>query len=166
MCLVLNVLFLFLNWSIVSLQCCVSSGVQQSDLVTCIFNIYIYIWLNKRSHIGEGNGSPLQYSCLENPMDGGAWWAAIHGVTQSRTRLSNLTFTFTTEYVCSRSNIIMKVTTHHICHILLVWIKLKVLHTLVVRTTPGSEHPEARSWGPLKNLFSIEKLCRESNQGF
>ena len=46
-------------------------------------------------------------------------------------------------------------TSHHICHILLVWIKLKVLHTLVVRTTPGSEHPEARSWGPLKNLFAI-----------
>ena len=39
------------------------------------------------SCIGEGNGSPLQYSCLENPMDGGAWWAAIYGVTQSRTGL-------------------------------------------------------------------------------
>ena len=39
------------------------------------------------SCIGEGNGSPLQCSCLENPRDGGAWWAAIHGVTQSRTRL-------------------------------------------------------------------------------
>ena len=37
---------------------------------------------------GEGNGSPLQYSCLENPMDGGAWRAAVHGVEQSRTRLS------------------------------------------------------------------------------
>ena len=36
---------------------------------------------------GEGNGAPLQYSCLENPMDGGAWWAAIYGVAQSRTRL-------------------------------------------------------------------------------
>ena len=36
---------------------------------------------------GEGNGNPLQYSCLENPMDGGAWWAAVYGVTQSRTRL-------------------------------------------------------------------------------
>ena len=34
---------------------------------------------------GEGNGTPLQYSCLENPMDGGAWWAAVHGVTKSRT---------------------------------------------------------------------------------
>ena len=39
---------------------------------------------------GEGNGTPLQYSCLENPMDGGAWWAAVHGVTQSRTRLKRL----------------------------------------------------------------------------
>ena len=38
---------------------------------------------------GEGNGNPLQYSCLENPMDGGAWWTAVHGVTKSRTRLNN-----------------------------------------------------------------------------
>ena len=43
---------------------------------------------------GEGNGIPLQYSCLENPMDGGAWWASVHGVTKSRTRLSDFTFTF------------------------------------------------------------------------
>ena len=43
---------------------------------------------------GEGNDNPLQYSCLENPMDGEAWWAAVHGVTNSRTRLSNFTFTF------------------------------------------------------------------------
>ena len=40
--------------------------------------------------IGEGNGSPLQCSCLENPRDGGAWWAAVYGVTQSRTRLKRL----------------------------------------------------------------------------
>ena len=40
---------------------------------------------------GEGNGNPLQYSCLENPMDGGAWWAIVHGVTKSRTTLSDLT---------------------------------------------------------------------------
>ena len=38
---------------------------------------------------GEGNGNPLQYSCLENPMDRGAWWATIHGVAKSRTRLSD-----------------------------------------------------------------------------
>ena len=43
---------------------------------------------------GEGNGTPLQYSGLENPMDGGAWWAAVHGVAKSRTRLSDFTFTF------------------------------------------------------------------------
>ena len=43
---------------------------------------------------GEGDGTPLQYSCLENPMDGGAWWAAVHGVAKSQTRLSDFTFTF------------------------------------------------------------------------
>ena len=43
---------------------------------------------------GEGNGTPLQYSCLENPTDEGAWWAAVHGVMKSRTRLSDFTFTF------------------------------------------------------------------------
>ena len=42
------------------------------------------------SCIGEGNGNPLQYSCLENPRDGGAWWAAVYGVAQSRTRLKQL----------------------------------------------------------------------------
>ena len=41
---------------------------------------------------GEGNGNPLQYSCLENPMDRGAWWATVHGVAKSRTRLSDFTF--------------------------------------------------------------------------
>ena len=43
---------------------------------------------------GEGDGTPLQYSCLENPMDGGAWQAAVHGVAKSRTRLRDFTFTF------------------------------------------------------------------------
>ena len=55
----------------------------------CVNNIFL----------GEGNGNPLQYSCLENPMDGGAWWAAVHGVTKSRTRLSDFTFTFN-DYWC------------------------------------------------------------------
>ena len=44
--------------------------------------------------VGEGNGTPLQYSCLENPMDRGAWQAAVHGVAKSLTRLSDFTFTF------------------------------------------------------------------------
>ena len=53
------------------------------------------VMTNLDSIFGEGNGTPLLYSCLENPMDGGAWWAAVHGVTKSRTRLSDVTFPFT-----------------------------------------------------------------------
>ena len=47
-------------------------------------------WLSMRAYIGEGNGNPLQYSCLENPKDGGAWCAAVFGVTHNRTRLKQL----------------------------------------------------------------------------
>ena len=47
---------------------------------------------------GEGNGNPLQYSCLENPMDGGAWWATVHGVTKSWTPMSDLTYYITNCY--------------------------------------------------------------------
>ena len=43
---------------------------------------------------GEGSGTPLQYSCLENHMGGGAWWSAVHGIVKSRTRLSDFTLTF------------------------------------------------------------------------
>ena len=43
---------------------------------------------------GEGNGNPLQYSCLDNPMDGGAWWATVHGIAKSWTRLSDFTQTY------------------------------------------------------------------------
>ena len=57
--------------------------------------LYNVVPLIRTSNInGEGNGNPLQDSCLENPMDGGAWWAAVHGVAKSRTRLSDFTFTF------------------------------------------------------------------------
>ena len=51
-------------------------------------------WGSTNTSLGEGDGTPLQYSCLENPMDRGAWKAAVHGVEKSRTRLSNFTFTF------------------------------------------------------------------------
>ena len=50
--------------------------------------------MGSRAFIREGNGSPLHYSCLENPMDGGAWWAAVCGVAKSRAQLSGFTFTF------------------------------------------------------------------------
>ena len=53
------------------------------------------LFANISSHsVAESNGTPLQYSCLENPMSGGAWWAAVHGVAKIRTWLSNFTFTF------------------------------------------------------------------------
>ena len=51
--------------------------------------MHIPKWKNR-----EGDGTPLQSSCLENPMDGGAWWGAVHGVAKSRKRLSNFTFAF------------------------------------------------------------------------
>ena len=63
---------------------------SKSERETPTQYINAYIW----NLDGEGNGTPLQYSCLENPMDGGAWWAAVHGVGKSRIRLSNFTFTF------------------------------------------------------------------------
>ena len=55
-----------------------SMGSLESDTTELPFHFSL-------SCIGEGNGNPLQYSCLENPRDGGAWWAAVYGVTQSRT---------------------------------------------------------------------------------
>ena len=55
--------------------------------------VYIYMYVSMYVY-GEGNGTPLQYSCLESPMDGGAWWAAVHGVAMSQARLSDFTFTF------------------------------------------------------------------------
>ena len=51
-------------------------------------------WITHVPMHWEGNGTPLQYSCLENPMDRGVWWAAIQGVAKSQTQLSNFTFTF------------------------------------------------------------------------
>ena len=59
-----------------------------SKVMSLLFNML------SRLVVREGNGKPLQYSCLENPMDGGAWKAAVHGVAKSQTRLSDFTFTF------------------------------------------------------------------------
>ena len=59
-------------------------------LFACLVTTYVPYSLGH----GEGSGTPLQYSCLENLMDGGAWWAAVHGVAKSQTRLSDFTFTF------------------------------------------------------------------------
>ena len=58
--------------------------------ICCLNNLW-----HTQTICGEGNGNPLQYSCLENPTDGGAWWATVQGVTKSQTWLSDFTFTFT-----------------------------------------------------------------------
>ena len=67
---------------------CSPWGLEESDTIEQLhFDFSL-------SCIGEGNGNPLQCSCLETPRDGGAWWAAVYGVAQSRTRLSEFTLTF------------------------------------------------------------------------
>ena len=67
-----------------SLVGCSPWGCEESDMTE---RLHFHFSL---SCVGEGNGNPLQCSCLENPRDGGAWWAAVYGVTQSRTRLKQL----------------------------------------------------------------------------
>ena len=62
---------------------------------TCMYVICTQMnILKSSSSIREGNGTPLQYACLENPMDGGTWKAAVHVIAEGRTGLSNFTFTF------------------------------------------------------------------------
>ena len=63
-------------------------------LHTSICTHLVLIMTLPNKPFGEGNGTPLQYSCLENPMDRGAWWAAVRGVAKSRTQLSDFTFPF------------------------------------------------------------------------
>ena len=73
-----------------------------SEVKGCILSLRSSDFTKKRTinkyhaaqYSGKGNGNPLQYSCLENPMEGGAWWASVHGVARSWTRLRDFTFTF------------------------------------------------------------------------
>ena len=58
------------------------------------FKLYTFNFYKPKLNNREGNGTPLQYSCLENPVDGGAWKAAVHGIAKGWTRLSDFTFTF------------------------------------------------------------------------
>ena len=86
--------------SLARTQAIVVCEMQRSQLV-CSYNsrhsqlsLLNKIKTTSRMAFGESNGTPLRYSCLENPMDGGAWKAAVHGVARSSTRLSDFTFTF------------------------------------------------------------------------
>ena len=94
-------LYLQFNWGKNTMGChgtrLCGSGIciliQLLPLVTR-FSLRNWICLCIQPLAREGNGTPLRYSCLENPMDGGARWAAVHGVAKSRTRLSHFPFTF------------------------------------------------------------------------
>ena len=66
-------------------------SLHRYNISICMLINYIHLY----SFPGEGNGTPLQYSCLENPMDGGAWQAAVHGVAKRWTRLRNFLLLFT-----------------------------------------------------------------------
>ena len=63
-----------------------SSKASMSFILTTQFQMF-HNYMRLEDTLGEGDGTPLQYSCLENPRDGGAWWAAVCGVAQSQTRL-------------------------------------------------------------------------------
>ena len=70
-------------------------NIRRLEIQTRREKLQKYKQVEAKQYAGEGNGDPLQYFCLENPMDGGAWKAEVHGVTEGRTRLSDFTFTFT-----------------------------------------------------------------------
>ena len=80
----------------VSPSCRVTKGFKNIYLLqvlVAVCRIFILAhWLNLLTACGEGNGNPLQYSCLDNSMDRGAWWPKVHGVAKSRTQLNDFTF--------------------------------------------------------------------------
>ena len=85
--------------------------IQESNpgLLHCRQTFYLWatveaLWSQLSSDKGEGNGTPLQYPCMENPMDGGAWWAAVHGVTKSQTRLKRLNSSSSSYITSSKRN--------------------------------------------------------------
>ena len=83
----------FTGLKICFMLCQLNSNVW-NECFTGVFQSCNDIWRHRGEKAGEGNGTPLQYSCLENPMDRGAWKAVVHGVTRSWIRLSDFSFTF------------------------------------------------------------------------
>jgi len=87
----LNLTFLIIRWAPVNILIIY----LYSSSVMYLFIFFPFIILHLLGiYFGEGNDTPLQYSCLENPMDGGAWWAVVHEVARTRTWLSDFTLFF------------------------------------------------------------------------
>ena len=106
-------------------------------------------WATSLSRFGEGNGNPLQCSCLENPSDGGAWWAAVYGVAQSRTRLKQLSSMFNS--LLLNDQLLEKKT--YLIH----------LHTLrTEQTLAESVHNYYGHGNQISNL--LELFCNQDNE--
>ena len=100
---------------------------------------------------GEGNGNPLQYSCLENPTDGGAWWATLHGVAKSGTWLSHFTFfSFLLSYASVKCSRLQRLLQHW-----LTWVR-NLLHAHVM-----SHEPVRACWGFPQFLWLRESGCNK-----
>ena len=112
---------------------------------------------------GEGNGNLLQYSCLENPRDGGAWWVTVHGVARSWTRLSDFTFTFTvSSYLCNSASKEVE-SSAQLEQILywLLWGSRKTDHQIGQHPPPDPVTPTK----PKGELATTKATCRQ-HQGF
>ena len=121
--------------------------------------------------IGEGSGSPLQYSCLENPKDGGAWWASVYGAAQSQTqlkRLSSSSSTTTTLNICSINSKLLKsqfgsetYPEHSLCRAL--WeTKIQASPTSqvwVVSTKISDSWTHNPTWGTNKPIMILSEVC-------
>ena len=127
-------LFLRVDFSIMWSSCWLILSFARSNLLLSPYS----------ECMGEGTGTPLQYSCLDNPMDRGAWWAAAHGVAEIRTWLSDFTFTF-------HFHALEKEMTAH--------------SSILARKIPGTGEPApaiygvAQSWTQLQRLSSSSSEC-------
>ena len=116
------------------------------------------------SCIGEGNGNPLQCSCLENPRDGGAWWAAVYGVTQSRTRLKWLSSSSDTGCTISllKKNLWWKFSNSvSVSNTFILILPLEVLQWKTFRNIGSSSFPLYETWENHVPALGLDKLMKE-----
>ena len=116
---------------------------------------------------GEGNGNPLQYSCLENPRDGGAWWAAIYGVAQSRTRLkwlsSSSRYADDTTLMAEREeelkSLLMKVKEESEK----VGLQLNIEKTKIMASGPITSWQMGKQWKQWQTIFLGSKITADGD---